>query len=347
MISSRWILPCVEAFLVCLFATAGPAFAGEYHLRPQGLPIPLVGDGKVNTIIEASGVEPIGDGRTLLIAHDKAPALHIVETATGRLLGGPITSPKFPAQTKTGPKWEGMALDSDGNYYIIGAHSGKTDEERSEKAVLLRFRLKDADAPAIDDASVVRWDISRALPAAMKTAGVEDAKIAKRKIEGLAIRESKGENGSTTKELVIGLREPGDQVRAFSADVSREPSPGAELEMKPLFAFQAEPREGVPAQLTSMEYVPDLKGFLVVTATEDEDNAFHGNTLWFIGDGVKDRAVNIATFEVAMKAEGLTVLKSTKEGSKVSVKLLITYDNDPHATKIPSRMQMATLSVEN
>ena len=45
-----------------------------------------------------------------------------------------------------------------------------------------------------------------------------------------------------------------------------------------------------------------------------------------------------------MKAEGLAVLGAEKDGTRTSVKLLITYDNDPHATKIPSRFQTATLA---
>ena len=142
---------------------------------------------------------------------------------------------------------------------------------------------------------------------------------------------------------MIGLRAPTDKVRAFVADISASPSPDAELELKPLFTFEAEPREGFTSELTSLEYVPALGGFLVVTASEDESNAFHGNTLWFVADGATEPAEKIATFEVAMKAEGLAVLGAEKNGSRTAVKLLITYDNDPHATKIPSRFQTATL----
>jgi len=45
-----------------------------------------------------------------------------------------------------------------------------------------------------------------------------------------------------------------------------------------------------------------------------------------------------------MKAEGLAVLgaEAEKDG-RVAVKLLITFDNDPHTTKIPSRFQTVTL----
>jgi hypothetical protein len=212
---------------------------------------------------------------------------------------------------------------------------------------LLRFRLKDGDPPAIDDASVIRWDISRSLEAVLHSAGLSTQDVAKRKIEGLAIRESKQADGSTRRELVVGLREPSDKVRAFAVDITSTPSPDTELELKPVFSFEAEPREGVTAQLTSLEHVSALGGFLVVTATEDEGNTFHGNTLWFVPDGQTSQARKVATFEVAMKAEGLAVLGVDQAGARTAVNLLITYDNDPHATKIPSRFQTATLVRES
>lgn len=204
----------------------------EFRLESPSLPAPFLENGKPNVVIEASGVEPIGDGKRVLVAHDKHPALFVVDVATGRVIGAPITSPKFPAPSLTGPKWEGMALDSDRNYYLIGAHNGKTEEERATKSFLIRFRLKDAgsDSPAIDDASVVRMEIGRSLVNVMKTLGLDDAKIAKRKIEGLTIREGKN---NPSRQLLIGLREPSDKVRGFVADLTPTPSPDAELECGP------------------------------------------------------------------------------------------------------------------
>jgi hypothetical protein len=322
----------------------GSTRAGDLRLESVSLPAPFLNGDKTNLVLEASGVEPIGDGHRFLVAHDKAPALHVVDIATGRLIGMALTSSRFPAQTTTGPKWEGMARDVEGNFYIVGSHSGKTDAEKAEKSFLLRFRLKDGsgDTPAIDDASVVRWEISRALPAALKTAGVDEAGVAKRKIEGLAVRDRKSADGLTRRELAVGLREPGDKVRAFVADIT-DARPDSELALQPLFSFDAGAREGVAAQLGSLEYVPALNGFLVATLTEDANNAFHGNALWFVADGVTDRAEKVATFEVAMKCEGLAVLDSETRGPETRVKLLITFDNDPHTTKIPSRYQTATL----
>ncbi len=336
-------LPALLAVCVIgLLTEASPA--DELRLEAASVPAPLLVGGKVNLIVEASAVEPIGDGRRLLVAHDKHPALFVVDVATGRVLGEPITGAKFPtASWLGGPKWEGMARDGDGNFYLIGAHVGKTEEERASKSVLLRFRVNDGDSPSIDDASVVGWHIARSLEANLKGEGLPPAEVDKRKVEGLSIRESKAADGSARRELLIGLRAPTDKVRVFQADISNSPSPDAELELKPAFAFVAEPREGSPSELTSLEHVAALSGTLVVTASEDEHNAFHGNSLWFVPDGESNAARKVATFEVAMKAEGLAILGVEKTAERTSVKLLITYDNDPHATKIPSRIQTVTL----
>ena len=80
------------------------AGADEFRLESATLPAPLLEGGRPNVVIEASAVEPIGDDRRFLVAHDKDPALLVVDAATGRLLGASIGSPKFPAASKTGPK---------------------------------------------------------------------------------------------------------------------------------------------------------------------------------------------------------------------------------------------------
>jgi hypothetical protein len=204
--------------------------------------------------------------------------------------------------------------------------------------VVVRFRLRGGEPPAIDDASVVRWDIARSLEAALRAQGLDSARVAERKVEGPAVRE-----GGGRRELVIGLRKPDDKVRAFAADITAAPSPDAALELRTLFAFDAGRREGVAAQLTSLEYVPAMGGFLVLTATVGSDHAFHNNTLWFVANSEKRRAHPYATFEVDMKASGLAVLEVKAGGSGTAIKLLITYSHDPHATKFPSKFQTATL----
>ena len=90
---------------------------------------------------------------------------------------------------------------------------------------------------------------------------------------------------------------------------------------------------------------------MVVTATEDDQNAFHGNTLWFVpdnriaqGNGSPVLADKVWTFEAAMKAEGLCVLpQAAGVTGPGTVRLVVTYDNDPHATHIPSRFQQVNL----
>ena len=326
--------------LAGLFAPA--ARAHHYRLESATPPVPFLQNGRVDVVIAPSGVAPLGDGRRVLVAHAKAAPLHVVDLATGALVGAPLGSPKFPPTTKTGPNWGGMALDSEGNYYLVGSHSGKSDEERAASSVVIRFRLRDQDPPAIDDASVVRWNIAGPLETALAGQGLDAARVAERRVEGLAIRE-----GGGRRELVIGLRKPDDKVRAFTADITEAPSPDAALELRPLFAFDAGRREGVAAQLTSLEYISVMGGFLVLTSTVGADNSFHGNTLWLVANGQRRQAREYETFEVGMKAGGLTVLRVETAGGRTAIKLLITYDNDPHATKIPSRIQTATLIRES
>ncbi len=251
-----------------------------------------------------------------------------------------------------------MARDSEGNYYLVGSHSGKIQDERDQHAKLLRFRLKTQpatsgcpDTVTIDEASVISWRLAAPLIQALEHEGLGTKAVDERKIEGLAIREQPvGPAGRVRRELVVGLRQPDDLVRAFVADISVPPATDGELPLVRLFAFDPGDREGVRSQLTSMEYLPAWKGFLVVTSTEDEQNAFHGNTLWFVPDeriaqsnGSILQADKAWTFEVAMKAEGLCILPQPNGADASTVHLLVTYDNDPHATHIPSRFQFVNL----
>ncbi|QEH39009.1 hypothetical protein OJF2_76210 [Aquisphaera giovannonii] len=355
----RKILAAAAAMALALPAHADDGAA--VTVVPVTFPAPFLeagakaGDGPLDNVIEASAVEPIGDGRLALVAHDKKVPLRVVEVASGKQVGPPITSPAFPAETPKSSKWEGMAADADGNFYVVGSHSGKTDDERTQHEKLVRFRLK-ADTPgespvAIDDASVMSWRIAGPLLRALQHEGLPAASLAERKIEGLTIREQAGPDGRARRELAVGLRQPDDLVRVFAAEITTPPSPDAELPLTRLFAFDPGRREGVRCQLTSLEYLPAWRGFLVVTATEDAANAFHGNALWFVPDAriaaaggepapiVADR---LWTFEAAQKAEGLCILP-TPPGAPGTARVLVTFDNDPHATHIPSRFQVVDL----
>jgi hypothetical protein len=358
-----WSL-CVSGSV--LLATAATSLADGITVEPLTFPAPFLeaaGSGakadRLDKGLEASGVEPIRDGTLLLVAHDKKVPLRVIETATGRQIGPLLTCPRFPAETPKSSKWEGMARDSEGNYYLVGSHSGKTNGERSEHAKLIRFRLKTQAAPAaapgtiaIDESSVLSWRLAGPLTHSLEREGLDSKALGERKIEGLAIREQPARpDGRVHRELVIGLRQPDDLVRAFSTDISTPPAEASELRLTRLFAFDPGDREGVRCQLTSLEYLPEWSGFLVVTATEDDQNAFHGNTLWYVPDeriaqsnGSTLTADKIWTFEVAMKAEGLCVLPPVPgQSGNDAVRLLITYDNDPHATHIPSRFQIVNL----
>ena len=352
--SAASVIRC--AVIVVAGAVGPSARAGEIVVERATLPIPFLlpassgGEpGAVDGVIEASGVEPVGDGRYLLVAHDRDEPLVVVETATGWEVGERLTCDRFPNDAKIPTKWEGMARDDRGWFYVIGSHGGKTDEERDAHSFLYRFRPTlgpDGRPVAIDNDSARRWRLASGLKTAMAGDVRDDEALKKRKIEGLTIRTRRDASGRPTRvELVVGLREPGDLVRAYAADITKTPDDDAELALAPLFRFDAGSREGTQSQLTSLEYLPEWQGFLVVTATESADNAFHGNTLWFLPD---DRVSSggapevVSIFETAMKAEGIAALPGGVDGR--TARLIVTFDNDPHSTHIPSRFQVLTLS---
>jgi hypothetical protein len=331
---------------------AARGWAQEIRVESATLPIPFTqnvnGSTKNDGALEASAVEPIGDGRLLLVAHDKNEALYVVEGATGKVLTNALTSKAFPKGLKVGPKWEGMTRDDQGNFYVIGSHSGKTDDERNERAFLFRFRLNvgpNGSPVSINESSVVRWRVAPTLASALAREVTDPALVKALKIEGLTIWNHRDASGSQRTELVVGLREPSDLVRTFTADITAPPAADAELVFSSHFNFPAGTREGESRQLTSLLHLPAWKGFLVVTATEDANNVFHGNTLWFVSDDQiavnrRVQALRVNDFEVAMKCEGLCELPGANARQ---ARLVATFDNDAHATKIPSRFQVISL----
>ena len=266
MLISRELL---ERFRVAtaavLGATSGARSDDNITVSPVTFPAPFLEASspgssmyRLDSVLEASGVEPIGDGRLLLVAHDKKVPLRVIETATGRQVGPLLTCDRFPAETPKSSKWEGMAQDSEGNYYLVGSYSGKTDGDGEEHAKLIRFRLKPTAGPsgandgvAIDGSSVICWRIAGPLIQAPKHDGVSEQGISQRKIEGLAIREQAAPDGRPRRELVFGLRQPDDQVRAFAVDITTPPAADAELPLKRLFSFDAGEtrRRALPAHL--------------------------------------------------------------------------------------------------
>jgi hypothetical protein len=160
--------------------------------------------------IEPSGVEPIEDGNLLLVADDKSESLIVVEAATGRVKQS-LKLSTFDNR----PKWEAMARDDDGAYYIIGSHfvedpaEAGAQKKLTDVSGLFRFRLRSDGAGGtsfvIDSESSIEWDITDAL-------AVEGYHRDPRKnevnIEGLTVRTLRDPAGQVTlRELVIILSE--------------------------------------------------------------------------------------------------------------------------------------------
>lgn len=304
---------------------------------------------------EPSGVEPIGGGTFLLAANDKdfsvngkdtGLSLKIVRASDGRVI-------KTLSEQITGsirnPKWEALAKDADGNYYVIGSHNDKDlGEKLAAKSRLFRFRLSNESETdpmkfSIDMSSVRELSIRKSLTA-LNFYNPEKNLM---KIEGLAV----GGRGRE-KKLFIGLREDpsgkniptifsGKLTDAETANGDKKKIP--EITMERMFRFDAETPAGSPVhfQLSSLEYVEKLKGFLILTSTEQSDT-FFGNALWFVGDDVLAAAAKktkpnefteLSPKDIfksdfkdpGMKAEGIAVVPSPVGKT---TRIVIVYDND-------------------
>ncbi len=319
-----------------LFTAA--ARAHHYRLESATSPTPFLRENRPETAIVPAGIATIGGGERVLVADARGGSLHMMDVATGAIVGKPLTSPRFPEATGTGPDWAGLAADSKGNFYLVGSNSGPTDQERVARGALVRFRLKSGETPAIDDASVACWDVSRSIDEALKGLKLDASAIEGRRVEGLAIRE-----GGGRLQVVLGLRRPNDKIRALVADITAPPSSGETITFRSLFGFDAGRPEGAVEQLVAMEHVPEMGGTVVLTSAIGDDGLSRGNTIWLVPTGERRRANRYATLEPGSTAGGLSVLGVRSGGLGTTIQLLITYDRNPGATAAPGRFQKVTL----
>src|SRR5262245_51330933 len=116
----RRILPlsCTPILGLALLLPALAVKAEEIQVEIAQPPIPFLtaNTGEEDRKIEPSGVATIGDGSLLLVACDKNACLSIVEGTTGR-----IKQSFGLGITENRPKWEDLAHDDEGAYYVIGS----------------------------------------------------------------------------------------------------------------------------------------------------------------------------------------------------------------------------------
>jgi hypothetical protein len=251
------ILPasCVTFLGLILLLPALTVRAQEVQIETIQPPMPfLIADtGGEDRRIEPSGAATIGDGSQLLVVCDKNACLSVVEAATGR-----IKQSFSVGVFDNRPKWEDLAHDDEGAYYVIGSRFvEETAEDGVEKKMiavprLLRFRLRSVGPAetrfAIDSESIIEWDIGDALAAEGYR---RDPRKNEVNIEGLAVRTLRNKAGQVTlRELVVGLREPHNPIRVYASDITQLPAPNASLALKPLFIFDAGKRGGILSQLS-------------------------------------------------------------------------------------------------
>ncbi len=354
----------ISIFALGLTLVGPTVRAQDIKLAPDGEPLPFTFSPGAQTRNEPSAIALIGNG-LYLVADDDVPSLGIFN-AQRRLLNCISLQQALPKANpckKQGPdedvKWEAMAKDDD-YFYVIGAHNVRPREGREKlksRSRMFRFKLKNASDPLeIDVARELNKEFD--LKDSLTQLGLYDSRnpdTSKVKIEGLAVRK----NAAGQTELIFGLREPlcercqpKNVVEIYSATPDpKNNGPLEALQLKPLFTFAAQhpANNNWPFHLSSIEYVPSWRGFLVMTSTEDDNNKFFGNKLWFFSDteiaakfkGVKSieelepLQPNYYSREFEndtgkqQKAEGLTVVAECDLGlNEKLIKVAIVFDND-------------------
>jgi len=293
---------------------------------------------KVDTALEASAVAPIGQGNYVLVADDRTKGVFVVNVRTGkevaRIYNGNF---KLSASIKKNPfiKWEAMAYDGH-YYYLLSSHTGGL-KYYQVNSYLIRFALTSFNKKGIPNKIM---DVSRFyLDQALTRKGVypPDKNGDLVKLEGLAIWDGR---------LAIGVRQAVDLKKSFRIYLSDDLTSaknGDQLAFVKQLDFEAGvASSGTRFELSSLEYVPRLKGFLVTTASEDDENNFFENKLWLVSKDTPHVLREITSFGYGMKAEGICVLPYDHDDT---LRLMITYDNDPHTTKNPSRFQIVDVHV--
>ena len=325
--------------------------------------------GREDRRIEPSGVASIGDCSVLLVACDKNACLSVVEAATGR-----IKQSFSVGVFDNRPKWEDLAHDDEGAYYVIGSRFvEQPTEDGAQKRLmavprLLSFRLRIESGGGtpfvIDSESIIEWDIGDALAA---EGYHRDPRKNEVNIEGLTVRTLRDKAGQVTlRELVVGIREPHNPIRVYASNITQLPAPNAKLALTPLFRFYAGERGGILSGLSSIDYMPAWNGFFILTSTEDRSNRYHGNTLWFLSDEkiLASRPAQVPPDKIKLgdlrlvepqkvwlfgldgKAEGVCVLseEAASIGSQVRrARLALVYDNDTAKTGNSGALQFVTL----
>jgi len=305
------------AFLLFSFGTLPSKDCRPPTVRPL---LSFTRNGAEAKEIEASGIEPVGDG-TFIVADDRKRDLLLVNSQ-----GSVINSLPMPAELSEYPKWEAMAKDG-ADYYVIGSHQAERWSH------LMRFRVTGRQKQIkVAAGSLREYKLD-----------LGPCKLPNLRIEGLAIRQ---------RQLVVGLREDSERTRICAGDLPQ--GQNQTISVKPLFALKTPRTQKADWHLSALDYAAG-RGYLVLMSTEYGNNEFDGNKVWFVSDriladkktvsspdGFKqiDDAPASCPFQSDMKAEGIAV--TSTRGDTISV--VIVFDNDNGVTGKPSKLQFANLT---
>jgi hypothetical protein len=306
----------ISALAFALFSSSA-----DVSMQSQALVIPqsAIQLFEVNPGIDASGVAPIGDKTFLLVADNKNCEVVIVETKTRVVRKDDLRIP----ETSSCDDWEAMAKDQKKNFYLVNSHGD-----------FVRFVFKDETLAEPNDFQIiVKPDQQKGKAKPFEKIKESFKEIEKllghsAEIEGLAVKD-----GARSIELFFGIRQKDVEViHVCRAEITND---GMTTGLTPAFTFRVPKAPQNYWHLSSIEYVPEVNGFLLMTSSE-VGSTFYGSQLWFVSDDqlasanwkdykeITPKLLTPNPFGDKNKAEGIAVL----DANGADLKVVIMFDND-------------------
>jgi hypothetical protein len=244
---------------------------------------------RFDTIMEASGVQSIADGRVLIIEDEQSDAITHVLTVVSEanILEGRLQSDRIAKFNDL----EGVAIDSQGYLFAITSHSrSKKGKLKNSREQLVRFKVQGNRVTELQNFSGMGKSIKRKLS------------TGELNIEALSF-------DATGKKLLIGFREPLFQEKSLIV-VLENPNAIFDKNEKPRFSEQILRFDLGGGGLRALDFFQKLNGYLLVNEVNNKKGKKR-SMFWFWNGNILDapRMVSIQGIKNLHNVEGITSVK--------------------------------------
>jgi len=256
----------------------------------------------LNGVYEPSGIQPLADGRFIVVEDEERHALSLLRIRNDHVERKAPNAPFW--SWGDGDFWklddlEGVTADRAGHVYAITSHSRDSDgDEHKARERLVRFRI---DGDSVVDPQVV-GNLKRALTEAHPVLAAA-AEVRRVKTDG-GLNIEALEMSADQRRLLIGFRSPLLDGKAIVASLE---NPAA------IFDDRAAPR--IAPRLTTLDlggngiralaHVPFLNGYLLIGGPVARERVAFEMWFWNGDENARPRRVRVAGLSGFEHAEGV------------------------------------------